>query len=99
MSHFKTLGIQEGASKEEIKKAYKLAASKLHPDLHGDDPFFKEQFQKVNEAYNALLQKKERDFSKELDDLEEEVSEFTKNYADSLMPEKRSFFKRFFRKT
>lgn len=53
--HYKTLGLEEGATLDEIKKAYKLYASKYHPDKHQGDEFFKEQFQKIREAYEFLL--------------------------------------------
>lgn len=50
MSHYETLGVSEDASKDEIKKAYRRLAMKLHPDKGGDP----EQFKKVSEAYEVL---------------------------------------------
>ena len=49
------LGLQKGASLEEIKKAYKKYAAKFHPDKHEGDIFFKEQFQRIREAYEYLI--------------------------------------------
>ncbi len=48
--YYDTLGIKKGATKADIKKAYRTAAKKHHPDKGGDQ----EQFKKVNEAYETL---------------------------------------------
>ncbi len=49
--YYETLGIQKGASKDEIKKAFHKMAHKYHPDKPGgDDAKFKE----ANEAYQVL---------------------------------------------
>ncbi|MFZ2205245.1 MAG: DnaJ domain-containing protein [Minisyncoccia bacterium] len=49
--YYKTLGVEKGASKEEIKKAFHKLAHKYHPDKkEGDEAKFKE----VNEAYQTL---------------------------------------------
>ena len=47
---WKLLNISEDASQEEIKKAYKLASLKHHPDRGGDEEIFKA----VNDAYRKL---------------------------------------------
>ena len=49
------LGLNENATPDEIKKAYKLYAKKLHPDKHDGDPFFEEMFKRVSNAYELLI--------------------------------------------
>ncbi len=49
--HYQTLGIQKGASKDEIKKAFRKLAHEYHPDKKGGD---EAKFKEVNEAYSIL---------------------------------------------
>lgn len=51
MTHYETLGVQPDASPEEIKAAYRVAASKAHPDKPGGSD---EAMQKVNRAHDTL---------------------------------------------
>ena len=48
--YYKILGVQKGATLEDIKKAYRRLAHKYHPDKGGDATRFKE----VAEAYQVL---------------------------------------------
>lgn len=52
--YYEVLGIQKGASEEEIKKAYRQAAKKYHPDLNPGDKTAEARFKEVNEAYEVL---------------------------------------------
>lgn len=60
--YYEVLGIQKGATEDEIKKAFKKKAREFHPDLHQDDPSCEEKFKEVNEAYEVLSdpEKKQR---------------------------------------
>ncbi|OGI59473.1 hypothetical protein A3C60_01510 [Candidatus Nomurabacteria bacterium RIFCSPHIGHO2_02_FULL_37_45] len=49
--YYQTLGINKGASKEEIKKAFYKLAHKYHPDKKGGN---EGKFKEVNEAYQVL---------------------------------------------
>lgn len=46
--------MQENASDEDIKKAYRKLSLKYHPDKNRDDAFFAERFKEVQEAYETL---------------------------------------------
>jgi len=64
--YYKILEIDENASNEEVKKAYRKMAIKYHPDKvsHLGEKYQKaaqEKFQQLSNAYNAI--KKERDFN------------------------------------
>lgn len=51
---YEILGVREGASMEEIKRAYRKKAKENHPDLHPNDPKANERMQQVNQAYDML---------------------------------------------
>lgn len=55
--YYEILGVNKGASKDEIKKAFHKMAHKYHPDKNkGDDSKFKE----VNQAYQTLSDDQKR---------------------------------------
>jgi molecular chaperone DnaJ len=55
--YYEILGIQKGASKDEVKKAFRKLAAKYHPDKKtGDEAKFKE----ISEAYSTLSDDKKR---------------------------------------
>ncbi len=56
---FKTLGLEWGATTDEIKTAYRKLAMRHHPDVGSEkDP---EKFQTVQKAYDALMAKSSDD--------------------------------------
>lgn len=54
--YYKTLGVEKGASQDEIKKAFRKLAHQHHPDKGGDEVKFKE----ASEAYQVLSDEKKR---------------------------------------
>jgi curved DNA-binding protein len=57
--YYKILGVERGASEEDIKKAYRKLARKYHPDVSKEGNA-KEKFQEVSEAYETLRDKEKR---------------------------------------
>ena len=57
---YKTLGVKKDASQEEIQKAYRRRAKKLHPDLNPGDRQAEEQFKEVSAAYDLLSDTEKR---------------------------------------
>ena len=53
--HYKTLGLLEGASQEEIQTAYERLSKELDPKNNDNQEFFIEEYEKVQEAYKALI--------------------------------------------
>lgn len=54
VDYYKTLGIAKTASSDEIKKAYRKLARKLHPDINPNDKEAHIKFQQINEANEVL---------------------------------------------
>lgn len=56
---YKTLGLNQKASQDEVKKAFRKLAAKHHPDKGGDEVKFKE----INTAYQILTGKQQGDIN------------------------------------
>jgi curved DNA-binding protein len=54
IDYYKVLGIDKNASQDDIKKAYRKLARKLHPDLNPNDKDAHKKFQQINEANEVL---------------------------------------------
>lgn len=58
--YYEVLGVERGASAEDIKKAYRKMAVKYHPDKNPGDKEAEEKFKEVGEAYEALSDAQKR---------------------------------------
>lgn len=58
--YYKVLGTSPKASAKEIKETYRHLARKYHPDVNPGDAGAEERFKEINEAYEALRDKKKR---------------------------------------
>ena len=58
--YYATLGVQRGASAEEMKRAYRKLAMQYHPDRNSGDAKAEAKFKELNEAYDVLKDDQKR---------------------------------------
>ncbi len=58
--YYETLGVQRGASADDIKKAFRKKAMQYHPDRNQGDAGAEQKFKEVNEAYDVLKDDQKR---------------------------------------
>src|SRR5690606_3869488 len=61
IDYYKVLGIDKSATNADIKKAYRKAARKHHPDLNPNNKEAEKTFQQINEANEVLSDPKKRE--------------------------------------
>ena len=58
--YYGTLGVKKTATQEEIRKAFRKAARKYHPDVNPNDKRAEEKFKEISEANDVLSDEKKR---------------------------------------
>ena len=60
IDYYEVLGLRKTATEEDIKKAYRKLARKLHPDINPNDKDANKKFQQINEANEVLSDPEKR---------------------------------------
>lgn len=94
INYYKELGVNNNASKQEIKLAYLSMLKKYHPDVYDGDPeFAQNKTALINECYATLKDdEKRKAYDIELEKFEPKSKQTTKSEDDFILKE---FFKRF----
>src|ERR1700733_13042162 len=64
--YYATLGVKKSATPEEIRKAFRKAARKYHPDVNPNDKKAEEKFKEISEANDILSDEKKRKIYEQL---------------------------------
>jgi molecular chaperone DnaJ len=57
---YEVLGVERDASEQQIKKAFRVLARELHPDVNAHDPDAEDKFKEAAEAYEILSDSERR---------------------------------------
>ena len=84
-NYYYFLGVEENASEEDIKKAYRKLSLKYHPDKNPGDDFFEARFREIQEAYEMLNEPEKRRI------YDENLAHQQRSYRPNLPPSIRTF--------
>lgn len=93
--YYEILGLKEGASRQEVKKAYNKLSKELDPKKNDEQDFFIEETNKLKEAYEALMNSSILSSVKMHNKSNEKVNQTSnkpKNIPPVLNKKKKSFF-------
>jgi len=79
--YYKVLGLSRTAKLNDIKKAYRKMALKYHPDKNQSNPKAKEEFIKIQEAYEVLKDTNKKKKYDQLYDLKQSGPKASKSYS------------------
>ena len=75
-NHYKNLGLEETATKDEIKKAFRSLSLKYHPDRNPNNQEAIDKFHQINNAYEILSdEQKKEEYDIKLNDLMVKIEE------------------------
>lgn len=60
-SHYDTLGVPRDAAQQELRRAYRKAAQRNHPDRHAGDALAAAAMARINEAWSVLSNPQRRE--------------------------------------
>ena len=80
---YDVLGIEPGATLDEVKRAYRALAKEFHPDANPDDTVAANRFREVTEAYDLLSDPERR--------ADYDSGGWRRGYADGFGPEGEAF--------
>ena len=93
--YYQILGLKEGATKQDIKKAFNKLSKELDPKKNDNQDFFIEETKKLKEAYDKLMNSSILSTNKVLDKSNKKKdinSNETNNVKPNSNPKKKSFF-------
>ena len=93
--YYEILGLKEGATKQDIKKAFNKLSKELDPKKNDNQDFFIEETKKLKEAYDKLMNSSILSTKKVLDKsnkMNDKPSNKTNNVKSNSNLKKKSFF-------
>jgi len=91
IDYYKTLGIENTATQEEIKKAYRKLALKYHPDKNPGDKIKEDKFKEISEAYETLKDPNKKQSYDSVQNRSRSNFDFNEAFSNSMFKDSFSF--------